>query len=185
MCGRLTLTTLDVDEVARALDATVSEEDKPLYRPRYNAAPTDRHWLLDGKRLVPYRWGLESGLINVRVERKSAPGRRVLIPADGFYEWRGKQPIWFRPRGGGLFLFAGVADTTGFAILTQEAQGEVARVHDRMPVILAPGSATEWLHDAKLTPLLDLVGREVSPLVNSVRNDGPQLLEPPAQLKLV
>jgi putative SOS response-associated peptidase YedK len=184
MCGRLTLTTLDVDEVARALDASIDPEDKRLYRPRYNAAPSDQHWMLDGRILKPARWGLENGLINIRSERESAPGRRVAIPADGFYEWRGKQPVWFRPRGGGLFLFAGLADSAGFAILTQEAQGEVARIHHRMPVILTPEHATQWLRDAKLEPLYDLVGREVSPRVNNVRNDGPELLQPPDQLGL-
>jgi putative SOS response-associated peptidase YedK len=190
MCGRLTLTTLDVDEVARALDAEVAPEDKPLYRPRYNAAPTDLHWALDGKLLVPARWGLSDGLINVRSERKSMPGKRVAIPADGFFEWSGKQPVWFRPRGLGLFVFAGVAEVLpdgrlGFAVLTQEAQGEVARIHDRMPVVLAPGNATRWLHDSVIDPVLDLVGREVSPLVNNVRNDRPEILGPPSQLTLL
>ena len=43
MCGRITLTTPDIEEVASLLEATVSPADAALYKPRYNAAPTDRH----------------------------------------------------------------------------------------------------------------------------------------------
>ena len=62
----------------------------------------------------------------------------------------------------------------------------MAPFHDRMPVILDDDAADEWLfeetEDARLHALLrpeldDLVAvRDASPLVNSVKNEGPELL---------
>jgi putative SOS response-associated peptidase YedK len=201
MCGRLTLTTLDVDEVAAAVDAQVAPEHVELYRPRYNAAPTDRHWIVQpsdqGRVLLPAVWGLQGGLINVRAEtaeRKFSEAfrnRRVVVPADGFYEWSGKQPLWFRLREGGIFVFAGLAETLpdgreGFAVLTMKGAGAVARIHDRMPVILPRDAVQAWLDESRLSPLPAeaLVGREVSRAVNNVRNDSPDVLKPPDQMGL-
>lgn len=201
MCGRLTLTAVDVDEVALSAEASIAPEHSALYRPRFNAAPTDRHWMVrataGGRVLVPAWWGFDGGLINVRAEtaeQKFAAafrGGRVLVPADGFYEWSGKQPLWFRPRSGGIFLFAGLAQTLpdgrqAFAVLTMPADGEIARVHDRMPVILPREVAAAWLGEGRISPLpaAQLDARAVSPKVNSVRNDSPELLQPPGQLAL-
>ncbi|HEY2029782.1 MAG TPA: SOS response-associated peptidase family protein, partial [Myxococcales bacterium] len=66
------------------------------------------------------------------------------------------------------------------------AEGEIARVHHRMPVIVPGDAAAAWLRDARLLPLpgTQLVSRAVSPKVNNVRNDGPDLLQPPGQLAL-
>src|ERR671918_33096 len=92
---------------------------------------------------------------------------RCLIVADGFYEWMKaedpKQPRipWrFTVDGGGVFAFAGVctrkewegeeADTDGWlysaTIITTKPNGVVAKVHNRMPVILpGPEAETAWL----------------------------------------
>jgi putative SOS response-associated peptidase YedK len=64
MCGRFTLTARDIDEAARAIGAEVAREYAQRYRPRWNIAPTDSHWIvrLDGsgnRRLVPARFGFE------------------------------------------------------------------------------------------------------------------------------
>lgn len=76
--------------------------------------------------------------------------RRALVPASGFYEWRqsgGKrgQPYWVRPKHGGLVAFAGLIESyaepggsemdTG-AILTVNANADIAHIHDRMPVVI-------------------------------------------------
>jgi putative SOS response-associated peptidase YedK len=101
------------------------------YRPRYNIAPTDTHYILrmkgEERQLVPAKWGLvnswakdASGAarqINARAEgiarrpafREAFEKRRCIVPSDGFYEWKGskgdRQPLWFhRPRGGLLYL---------------------------------------------------------------------------------
>jgi putative SOS response-associated peptidase YedK len=122
--------------------------------------------------------------------RDSIDGRRCLILADGFYEWRteGKKklPFLIRRHDRMPFAFAGIWDCSKLpngefmdcaAILTTTPRGVAAEVHDRMPVILPDDARGAWLNPATryrnlLEPdaaTLELVA--VSPLVNSVKND--------------
>lgn len=128
--------------------------------------------------------------------------RRCLIPADGFYEWATrdskKQPMRFAMQDGHLFAFAGlwerwkgpdgtILETA--TILTTEANGLIRSVHDRMPVILAPAAYEAWLNPAQhnpaaLMPLLspypapEMQVYPVSPKVNAVSSEGPELIAP-------
>jgi putative SOS response-associated peptidase YedK len=129
--------------------------------------------------------------------------RRALIVADGFYEWRTdpdgrKRPVHYTLADGAPFAFAGLwaswhdpeADTwlDSCAIITTIANELVAAVHDRMPVIVPRASEAAWLDpglgpdavDALLVPYpADAMhAAEASMLVNSARNDGPELLDP-------
>jgi putative SOS response-associated peptidase YedK len=168
--------------------------------------------------LVPGRWAEKGGgrpLINARAEsierqpafRESFAQRRCLIPADGFYEWlsdeHGKRPLWFSRADGELFAFAGIwaelPERSGdgvlhsCAIVTTEPNELVARVHDRMPVVLAPEAEAAWLdpeaesQDLRrlLAPAPEklLVAREVGDFVNDVREDGSHLIEPREEQK--
>jgi putative SOS response-associated peptidase YedK len=129
--------------------------------------------------------------------------RRCLIPASGFYEWKkeGQQKIPFRisMAGGELFAFAGLWESwaspagekhESCAIITTKANPLVAQVHERMPVILPRESESIWLDGSIadtefLKSLLKpysaegMTMHEVSPLVNSPKNDEPGLLDPP------
>jgi putative SOS response-associated peptidase YedK len=154
--------------------------------------------------------------------RASAKSKRCLVPMDGYYEWRvnsepgagkkaGKTPF-FMYRGDGEPLFAAglwsvwrdreggkdEAPLLSCTIITTDAVGELAQIHDRMPLMLAEDDWDRWLNpDAPLdTELLarppdvrDIEVREVSKLVNSIRNNGPELLEPakaePEQITLL
>lgn len=134
--------------------------------------------------------------------RNSFQRRRCLIPASGFYEWKkeGQQKLPYRIglAGEDLFAFAGLWDSwvssegenhQSCAIITTTANPLVAQVHDRMPVILPRDSEDIWL-DGKMAdlgllkellkpyPADAMVLYEVSPRVNSPRNDEPGLLEP-------
>src|SRR5262249_17380581 len=90
----------------------------------------------------------------------------------------------------------------GFVVLTTDAAGEVARIHDRMPLVIPASRIDEWLgkfgdtlrndhanfaHLAKelsrVSP--NLSAMEGSPKVNDVRNDDSSLLMPPSQLSLL
>ena len=128
--------------------------------------------------------------------------RRCLMPADGFYEWltdeRGKRPVWFHRPEGDLFAFAGVwaelrrrgSDEVlhSCALITCAPNQLMRPVHDRMPVVLEPGAEGAWLDPERSTEdLLELLApapedaltyREVGDLVNDVRKDGPELIEP-------
>jgi putative SOS response-associated peptidase YedK len=132
--------------------------------------------------------------------------RRCLIPADGFYEWKSeggrKRPFVARPKAGGaqgtLIAFAGLWETwTGpngeemetAAIITTEANKEMGAVHHRAPVIVPPEQFDFWLDCVNVNekeavslfrPAPDgaMEVYEISPAVNRVENDSPQLLEP-------
>ncbi len=128
--------------------------------------------------------------------------RRCLIPADGFYEWltdeRGKRPVWLSRPDGDLFAFAGIwaklpvkgsDDVLHSCAIVTCAPNELIRpIHDRMPVILDPAAEAAWLDPEGSTDELRtllapapeemLITREVSDLVNNVREDGPALIEP-------
>jgi len=149
-------------------------------------------------------------LVNARSEtaaekpsfRAALRHRRCLVPADGFYEkWTGaagqKQPHLVAPHARGPLAFAGIfenwlgADGSEFesmAILTTGANATMARIHDRMPVILAPDAFPIWL-DCKpgtAEPVLDLMRPapdgllsivEVSRKLNNPHNEGPEVQE--------
>ena len=134
MCGRFTLTVERLELVAEGLQAFVEPQWLEAYRPRYNVAPGDRHWVLRsgaGRReLVPAFWGLVPSWaqdpsvgfrqINARAEtlterrawRSAFQSRRCVVPTDGFYEWQGpakaRRPIWFHAPDRSLLLLAGL-----------------------------------------------------------------------------
>jgi putative SOS response-associated peptidase YedK len=84
--------------------------------------------------------------------------------------------------------FAGLVterlDGLAFVILTCAANELMSPVHDRMPVLLSLEGAAAWLARPEADLLVPapetwLATREVSPRVNSVANEGPELLDPP------
>jgi putative SOS response-associated peptidase YedK len=208
MCGRFTLTVADVESLARELGAELDRARAPPYRPRYNAAPTDLHWVVRlqaGRRLLlPARFGFARAgrppIVNARSEtagrlpafREAFREGRCLVPVDGFFEWvtedRRTRPRWLHRSGGGLLLLAGLCREGGgelaFVILTTEANPTVRGLHGRMPAILSPEGAAAWLarpDPELLAPAPEgwLESRPVSLRVNSVANDDPGCLGPP------
>lgn len=124
--------------------------------------------------LIPH-WhkdpSLAQMLINARVEtvldkpsfRAGIRHRRVLVPATHFYEWRRegkvKRPYAVNRRQAdgeeGLFAFAGIVDEwagkdggvlTTLALLTQQADGQIADIHHRMPIVVPPDHYADWLN---------------------------------------
>jgi putative SOS response-associated peptidase YedK len=198
------------------------------YRPRYNIAPTDPHFVVTSKyeqrHAASARWGLvnswahdnsrAAACINAKAETIDTRGafrdafahRRCVVPAVGFYEWRGpknaRRPIRFHRRDGGLFFFAGLYESLfpeknrpemTFTIITCAPNAEIAAIHDRMPVVLHERAADDWMNPLESDPLSlkrllvpapddALIATAASTLVNSVKNDGPELLTPPIDL---
>lgn len=149
-----------------------------------------------------------SRLINARAEtlasssayRRAFVGGRCIIPADGFYEWARspdgqRQPFYITAADGAPIALAGLRATwhdplgksepvRSCTIVTTTPNDLVAAIHNRMPVILAPGAWDLWLdpstHPDELPRLLgpfakELVANPVSTLVNSPSNEGPEL----------
>jgi putative SOS response-associated peptidase YedK len=126
---------------------------------------------------------------------------RCIIPADAFYEWQArpgaaKLPFCIGAADGSLLAFAGLRDpwqgpdgaVDTCAIITTSANGLMAPIHDRMPVILEPADQAAWLDPdtpaerllALLRPCPDALLRAwpVGPRVSDARNEGPELMEP-------
>jgi putative SOS response-associated peptidase YedK len=166
MCGRFTLTWDGWRQVVDALGVQDASDAFADYRPRFNIAPTDQHFIVTSE-----------------FERRKAQQAR--------------QPLWIHPRAGGLMLFAGLYESwypekdrveMTFTIVTCAANMAIAEIHDRMPVVLDEHGAEDWMNPRERDPLSLkrllvpahanlLVMRPASTLVNSVKNEGPALLE--------
>jgi putative SOS response-associated peptidase YedK len=134
--------------------------------------------------------------------RNAMKRRRCLIPADGFYEWKEegarKRPFAVRPRQGGPVAFAGLWESwmgpngeemETAAIVTTDSSRSLRDIHHRMPVVVPPEAFDMWLDGenvdaptaaALLAPAPEdfFDAYEISPAVNRVANDTPELLEP-------
>jgi len=215
MCGRFTLYSsinnlkkvFDIDTVTCEMEAS------------YNIAPGDEVCAIiraKDNRLGKLHWGLvpawaknlsgASGLINARAEtlqekssfKRAFKERRCLIPADGFYEWKDRQPWYCSPTASTLFGFAGLWETWkgsdqsiyhSCTIITTEASESIKEIHDRMPVILKPEAIKEWLDPAttkyeKLSTILKdgrvtrIKTYPVAKLVDSPKNNDPRCIKP-------
>lgn len=128
---------------------------------------------------------IPTGYMNARQEtlkekptfKTALAKQRCLIPATGYFEWRSfagkKQPYFVYLKNQPLFAFAGLwsswrsstgLDITTCAIITTQAQGELQKLHDRMPVIFTPEKYPLWLSkENKLEVLENLL---INPLPN-------------------
>ena len=174
--------------------------------------------------LGEYRWGLVpwwskspsggSRLFNARAEsvptkpafRSAFESQRLVIPADGFYEWQKapsgrRQPYFFQRADGHPMAFAGLWESwrdpkalddehrwlRSCTIITTVAGPDMDGIHDRMPLVLDLDLFDTWLDpDAdggaltallKPTPPGVLVHHRVPARVGNVRNDDPGLIE--------
>lgn len=124
--------------------------------------------------------------------------RRCLVPTSGYYEWKpegkGKQPFFIHPKDAPVMFFAGLfearPDGAGgelltYSIVTREADGRLADIHDRMPLILPAATFDDWLHGtperameiAMSAPEAHVEAYPVDRAVGNVRNDRPGLIE--------
>jgi putative SOS response-associated peptidase YedK len=199
--------------VATVVTRHAEPDDEPTRRVRLMRWGLIPPWVKAGPDGAPE--GKGPLLINARADkvtsspafRSSAKSKRCLVPMDGYYEWRvnaddagkkSRKTPFFMYRSDGEPLFAAGlwsvwkpakdgAPLLSCTIITTDAVGELAEIHDRMPLMLAQADWDAWLNpDAELDPELltrppdtgAIELRQVSTLVNSVRNNGPELLQP-------
>ncbi len=148
-------------------------------------------------------------MINARIEtlaekRTFAPSlskRRCIVPADGYFEWQatsgGKIPHYLHSVDGTPLAFAGLYGwwkkpdgswLLTVTIITRAAEGELAAIHDRTPVILTPDEFAAWLdpHQEDKYAALQLIDRPGQPLqadvvgkaVGNIRNNSPENIQP-------
>ena len=213
MCGRFTLAER-LEQLQKRYEIHEITYD---YQPSYNIAPTDVITTVTAddtnrKSFQPINWGiplkiekLQNLLINIRDDKiltngffhKMLDTHRCLIPASGFFEWQKsgstKTPYYIKPDET-IISFAGlyykIKDDYFTAIITTEANSLVAKLHDRMPVMLTRSEEQMWLQDttteSELLSFLNPYPSEsmsyykVSSKVNSVRNNSPDIIKPKA-----
>lgn len=123
-------------------------------------------------------------------------GRRCIVPANGFFEWKknektgANQPYFVHHQEEEIMCMAGlwskVDDQVTFTILTKQADGEIANIHHRMPVMFKAADVSNWFLGS-LADASDMVSaasadsysfHEVSADVGKVSNDSADLVEP-------
>lgn len=172
MCGRYAFLPEDLGPAMQRVIAALNRSDAEAMA-RGDVRPGDTPLVLvsEGGRAVPkvMRWGMplpeESRLvINARAESAGQKGmfsgliqkNRCLIPAARYYEWQRTQAhTRMKVEAAAEMYMAGLfrrsADTEAqweCVVLTKQAVGEVAAVHDRMPMILPDkASRRAWMQD--------------------------------------
>jgi putative SOS response-associated peptidase YedK len=196
MCGRFTQTRSRIE----ILEELGKIELPPLFERRYNIAPTQKIVVLrqdSAPRAEELIWGFDpphagSPVINARSEtlterpmfKNLCATNRCLIPADGFFEWKGRQPCYFQLPQKQLFAFAGLWRNDRCVILTRAADNSMQGIHHRMPVILTKDQWRPWFSAPSAVPVSRfgtppaLSMRPVSHRVNSAAHDDPACLAP-------
>ncbi|WP_432505719.1 SOS response-associated peptidase [Kineococcus arenarius] len=199
MCGRYARSRSE-GELVELFD--VGEVVGQPLAPSWNVAPTQRARAVlerapqgepgaaPGRQLRTLRWGLVPAwakdvkignrMINARVEtvtekpayKRAASRRRLLVPADGYYEWqvredRTKVPHFLHDPDGEVLAFAGLYELWPdpakaeddpdrwlwtFTVITTRASDALGHIHDRTPLVVPPDMRDDWL-DPDLTDL--------------------------------
>lgn len=187
MTGRLYIAPIELPRLLPGLQNGQCLVTSPNLAPRQPVAAVRR---VQGEhRLDPLFWGLTPSWLEVldhaphcaRAEslssramfREAFHERRCLIPVSGFYAWkprpRGKQPYLITRVNRAPMLLAGLwcryyTTLTAFndstALITVPATPWLAPLSDRLPAVIAPEHAEQWLHPD--TPL-DVVEQQLTP----------------------
>jgi putative SOS response-associated peptidase YedK len=188
------------DEYIAALGWIPSDALIPV-DPRYNIPPGTKpmvlHRLEGDPKIDRIFWGYKptgykrGPISNARLDTVLANkwpwswiikgGARVIVPADGWYEWTGekghKEPWYIRAKDEKPVLMAAITPwhpglepdaAHGAAIVTDDSAGGMVDIHDRRPVILTREDAQEWIDpETTVERALDLLttGRPESAFV--------------------
>jgi putative SOS response-associated peptidase YedK len=217
MCGRFTFQPTEVVyerfHISNRLDSLVPRYNIALGQMvPVIMAHSPRRMVLMRWGLIPH-WAKDEKpaykMINARAEtltqrpafRSLLAANRCLVPASGFYEWQGegreKTPYYIHPEEQPYIAFAGLYDMWmtptaealyTFTIITTEADPFMARLHNRMPVVLERDLEDDWL-DAEITSAKEVLGilersagvtldaYPVSRLVNKPSYESPTLIQ--------
>ena len=215
MCGRIDAhDPVGVNNLVSVLDVVIPGDRFP---PRYNVAlgaTLATVCYKVGYEVADMQWGIvphwarpgqfERPLINARAEtihekpsfRKLIARTRVIVPVNGFYEWRrtegNKAAFYFHSATQDALALAGIYQISHdgkmqCCLITTDANNVMRPVHDRMPALIPQNALQDWLHsndnhviDALMKPAGDdsIVAQEVSNYVNNANNEGAKCIEP-------
>jgi putative SOS response-associated peptidase YedK len=163
-------------------------------------------WVKDVKAFPLIINARDDGLIDKPSFRGAMRHRRCIVIADAFYEWlktplktrAPKRPFLIRRPDRQPLAFAGLwerylgpdgGEIDTACIVTTSANGLIAAIHDRMPVILEPKDFDAWLDTRAVEPraamalvrpapdaALEMI--EIGPEVGRTANDSPSIQQP-------
>jgi len=173
-------------------------------KPAFRAAFARRRCLIpaDGY----YEWQLSPGGATPRTPRGKSDEKPIISDMQTSGKSY-KQPYYIYRTDGGILAFAGIYELWRNAqvpedhedawywsgsIITTDATDDIGKIHDRTPMVIAPDDWADWLdpangakehllaimHPAMSSGRGGLTARAVSTAVNSVRNNGPDLVVP-------
>jgi len=168
VCGRFVAPREPV--LLRAVFSTQNMPAQQLAE-NYNVSPNQEVYAVVANQAIErelkiLKWGLS---VNWDPKRKLANARsesvavkssfkeiyfknRCIVPMQGYYEWyrpsdetKPKQPYFIYSKQMPLLPIAGIFQDEELAILTRAANQKLSKIHDRMPVLVAPKNWTSWL----------------------------------------
>lgn len=167
MCGRFNFTDEQEEDIKKIILEVTRRFGENAVRtgevsPSHIAAVLERG--SSGPEASALKWGFpkwdgKGVIFNARSETAlekptfKAPllSRRCVVPSTGFYEWEHigtlKRKYHLKLPGEGVLYMAGIAKDDVFTILTTEASSSMARIHNRMPVILYRDELRRWLEE--------------------------------------
>ena len=216
MCGRINVSDHPgVQALLRFLDVPLY--GKP-FQVRYNIAPGAdllSVFARQQKNDASYmHWGIVPSwanantfsrpLINARSEtiwqkpsfRELIKSQRVIIPVNGFYEWKNekghKSPYHIQAVDQPALALGGIYQVSKegelqCCIVTTAANEAMSQIHQRMPVILSSDNMQDWLHSTDQTQINYLMQpapsnwitvQKVSDYVNDARHEGEKCILP-------
>lgn len=186
MCGRFAQVIIhnQLQKLASELRVQITSQQMEL---SYNVAPTQTVMAIVPKDDIRYtgffRWGLvpswmkelpKTAIINVRAEtihekpsfKASFIRRRLIVPVNGFYEWRAsdKTPHFIHAAKDDLLYLGAIYDVwesadgsylPSLGIITTQANAFMSKLHHRMPLIVNNKDIDSFL-DPKLQDILVL-----------------------------
>lgn len=215
MCGRIDAhDPVGVNNLVSVLDVVIP---KDRFLPRYNIAPSATLAAVCfkvGFEVADMQWGLvphwarpgqfERPLINARAEtihekpsfRKLITRTRIIVPVNGFYEWRraegSKATFYFHATSQDALALAGIYQLNRngemqCCLITTDANDVMRPIHNRMPVLIPQSAMQDWLCSED-TPVIDALMKpaandsitavEVSAYVNDAHNQGENCIKP-------
>ncbi|MDE9449998.1 SOS response-associated peptidase family protein [Aliiroseovarius sp. Z3] len=215
MCGKFAAGHLTQRQMADLMNyflygTLLPDGSVPSANPGYQVNPTDLVNMAmsqeDGFLLTSAKWqmtpqGSSRKLINSKIENAEFWARywqsgRCVIPAIGYYEWSEvdgrKEPHFITiRRNNPLLFFAGFYGRGSdgkyeCSIITRKPAEQIAHLHSRMPVIMAPEQIQNWLtytmsqEQAQNEMGTGWEGRFEYHRVAPIKSDseGPELIEP-------
>lgn len=173
------------------------EDGQPLIEPmQWGIIP---HW---SKNKSPFIINSREETVDTKpITKKLVDGKRCCILASGYYEWQKdadghKQPYYIFHLTKKPFAMAGIwqhakreedgAIYKQVSILTTDADKNIEDVHHRMPVILTPEEAQQWINGDKNEALKTIRNEHqhgldfypVSDYVNNARNGMSKCIQP-------